>query len=76
MELAWKVMIPCGLVNFVAVAVWMEFGHGTSLAGTSGAMGPGGGRMAGAAAFVACGYDTRSDSETFRQSHRCCWRMT
>ena len=30
MELAWKVMIPCGLVNFVAVAVWMEFGHETS----------------------------------------------
>jgi NADH-quinone oxidoreductase subunit H len=26
MEIGWKVMIPWGLVNFVAVATWMEFG--------------------------------------------------
>ncbi len=26
MDLGWKVMIPWGLVNLVAVAVWMEFG--------------------------------------------------
>lgn len=26
MELAWKVMIPWGMVNLVAVAVWMEYG--------------------------------------------------
>jgi NADH-quinone oxidoreductase subunit H len=26
MDLAWKVMIPCGLVNLVVVAVWMEYG--------------------------------------------------
>jgi NADH-quinone oxidoreductase subunit H len=26
MEIGWKVMIPWGLVNFVAVAAWMEFG--------------------------------------------------
>ncbi len=28
MDLGWKVMIPWGLVNLVAVAVWMEFGGG------------------------------------------------
>ncbi len=27
MDLAWKVMIPCGLVNLVVVAVWMEYGE-------------------------------------------------
>jgi NADH-quinone oxidoreductase subunit H len=27
MDLAWKVMIPCGLVNLIAVAVWMEYGE-------------------------------------------------
>jgi NADH-quinone oxidoreductase subunit H len=26
MDIGWKVMIPFGLVNFVAVATWMEFG--------------------------------------------------
>jgi NADH-quinone oxidoreductase subunit H len=26
MELAWKVMIPWGMVNLVVVAVWMEYG--------------------------------------------------
>lgn len=26
MDIGWKVMIPWGLVNFVVVAVWMEFG--------------------------------------------------
>jgi NADH-quinone oxidoreductase subunit H len=26
MDIGWKVMIPWGLVNFVAVATWMEFG--------------------------------------------------
>ena len=28
MDLGWKVMLPWGLVNLVAVAVWMEFGDG------------------------------------------------
>ncbi len=27
MDIGWKVMIPWGLVNFMAVACWMEFGH-------------------------------------------------
>ena len=26
MNLAWKVMLPLGLVNLVAVAVWVEYG--------------------------------------------------
>jgi hypothetical protein len=26
MNVGWKVMIPWGLVNLVAVAVWMEYG--------------------------------------------------
>ena len=26
MDIGWKVMIPLGLVNFVVVATWMEFG--------------------------------------------------
>jgi NADH-quinone oxidoreductase subunit H len=26
MDIAWKVMIPCGLANLVVVAVWMEYG--------------------------------------------------
>ena len=30
MEIGWKVMIPWGLVNFVVVAAWMEFGHEAS----------------------------------------------
>jgi NADH-quinone oxidoreductase subunit H len=28
MDLGWKLMIPWGLVNLVAVAVWMEYGDG------------------------------------------------
>ena len=27
MNLAWKVMLPLGLVNLVGVAVWIEFGR-------------------------------------------------
>jgi NADH-quinone oxidoreductase subunit H len=27
MDIAWKVLIPCGLFNLVAVAVWMEYGN-------------------------------------------------
>ena len=27
MNIGWKVMIPWGLVNFVLVAAWMEFGE-------------------------------------------------
>ncbi|MGW8257571.1 MAG: NADH-quinone oxidoreductase subunit NuoH, partial [Thermoguttaceae bacterium] len=27
MDIAWKVMIPCGLVNLVVVAVWLEYGE-------------------------------------------------
>jgi NADH-quinone oxidoreductase subunit H len=30
MEIGWKVMIPWGLVNFVVVAAWLEFGGETS----------------------------------------------
>ncbi len=30
MERGWKVMIPWGLVNFVVVATWMEFGAGAA----------------------------------------------
>ncbi len=26
MDLGWKIMIPWGLINFVAVAVWLEYG--------------------------------------------------
>jgi NADH-quinone oxidoreductase subunit H len=26
MDIAWKVMIPCGMVNLVVVAVWVEYG--------------------------------------------------
>jgi NADH-quinone oxidoreductase subunit H len=34
MNVAWKVMLPLGVVNLVVVACWLEFGPG--LAGTSG----------------------------------------
>ncbi len=27
MDIAWKVMIPCGLTNLVVVAVWVEYGE-------------------------------------------------
>jgi len=27
MDIAWKVMIPCGLANLVVVAVWVEYGE-------------------------------------------------
>ncbi|HEY4761837.1 MAG TPA: NADH-quinone oxidoreductase subunit NuoH [Thermoguttaceae bacterium] len=27
MDLAWKAMIPCGLVNLVVVALWVEYGE-------------------------------------------------
>jgi NADH-quinone oxidoreductase subunit H len=27
MSLAWKVMLPLGMVNFVAIAILYEFGH-------------------------------------------------
>jgi NADH-quinone oxidoreductase subunit H len=27
MELAWKVMIPWGMINLLVVAVWMEYGE-------------------------------------------------
>ena len=30
MDIGWKVMIPWGLVNFVVVAAWMEFGDQAS----------------------------------------------
>jgi NADH-quinone oxidoreductase subunit H len=30
MEIGWKVMIPLGLVNFVVVAAWVEFGSAAS----------------------------------------------
>jgi NADH-quinone oxidoreductase subunit H len=26
MDIAWKVMIPCGLVNLIVVAIWVEYG--------------------------------------------------
>jgi NADH-quinone oxidoreductase subunit H len=30
MDVGWKVMIPLGMVNFVVVAVWMQYGDGMS----------------------------------------------
>ena len=65
MELAWKVMLPCGLVNFVVVAAWMEFDDEASwLLGLPDAVEPGGGRLAGAAGFLAGDCDIRSNRET------------
>jgi len=37
MDLAWKAMLPLGLVNLVVVAVWLEYGEPTAGAGSLGA---------------------------------------
>ncbi len=56
MDIGWKVMIPWGLVNVVAVAAWMEFGN--RLAGDWGLSPTTGMALAGGCTLVLCGLVT------------------